>query len=132
MLAILAASGIAFVATAKQNHRFPIGKYCGQLLSNGVMVEAETTFAPSAADGRIRGSYIFLDAGQTVTGLLAEPGDDGDGNDLTHTLLWQDRYGHGNLVVTFTSDFSAFEGSWGAGEETLFPWNGTRCEQIVS
>lgn len=96
------------------------------------MVEAETTFGPAAADGRLTGNYVFLDERQTVTGLLAETGDDGDGNALTRSLLWQDKYGHGSLVITFTSDFSAFKGSWSADGKAFFPWNGMRCAQATS
>lgn len=96
------------------------------------MVEAETTFGPAAEDGRLTGNYAFLDEGETITGLLAEIGDDGDGNALTRNLLWQDKYGHGSLVITFTSDFFAFRGSWSADGKTLFPWNGMRCGQVTS
>jgi hypothetical protein len=92
MVAILAASAIPCIATATQSNRFPLGKYCGELLSNGIMAEAQTTFGPSVTDGKISGSYVFFEEGQTVTGLLAEPSDDGDGNDLTRNLVWQDKY----------------------------------------
>jgi hypothetical protein len=131
-VAILAASSIPCIATATQSNRLPLGRYCGELLSNGIMAEAQTTFGPSVTDGKISGSYVFFEEGQTVTGLLAEPSDDGDGNDLTRNLVWQDKYGHGNLVITFTSDFSEFQGNWSDGGKASFPWNGMRCEPTIS
>ncbi|MDF9820221.1 hypothetical protein M2308_002999 [Rhizobium leguminosarum] len=132
MVAILAACSISCIATATEDHRLPAGTYCGQLLSGGVMTEAETTFVSSVTDSKITGSYVFFDKGQAVTGSLFEPNDDDDGNDLTRKLVWQDRYGHGNLVIIFTSDFSAFQGNWGDGGKASFPWNGKRCEPTIA
>lgn len=132
VVAILAACSISGIATATEDNRLPAGKYCGQLLSGGGMAEAETTFVSSVTDGKITGSYVFFEEGQAVTGSLFEPNDDDDGNGLTRNLVWQDRYGHGKLVIIFSSDFSEFQGNWGDGEKTSFPWNGKRCESTIS
>ena len=112
--------------------RDPIGKYCGELLSTGVMSEVETHFVRSVSSGTITGAYVFDDQGQPVEGLLAEAGDDGDGSDLTRLFVWRDKYGHGKLVLTFTPDFSAFQGKWGDAVTVVAPWNGKRCSLMSS
>lgn len=76
--------------------------------------------------------YVFSDQGNAVEGELAETGDDGDGSDLTRTFMWRDKYGYGQLIVTFTPDFSEFTGKWNAGVSDFLPWNGRRCMQTIS
>jgi hypothetical protein len=120
----------AFVSSASAlsaQGRDPIGKYCGELLSAGVMSQVETRFIRNVANGTITGSYVFDDRGEPAEGMLAEAGDDGDGNDLTRLFIWRDRYGYGKLVLTFTPDFSEFQGKWGDTATALAPWNGKRC-----
>ncbi|MBD9647565.1 hypothetical protein IB267_04270 [Ensifer sp. ENS09] len=109
----------------------PSGTYCGQLSSAGVLSDAETHFE-TAADGTVVGKYVFSDQGQSVGGELAETGDDGDSSDLTRSFMWRDKYGYGQLFVTFTPDFSEFVGKWNAGGSESLPWNGHRCHQAIS
>ena len=123
---ITAASG----AMAETRH--PTGKYCGELLSGGMMTEVETRFVQNIRSGAITGDYVFSERGQAVDGILAEAGDDGDTSDLTRTFIWRDKYGYGKLVVTFAPDFSEFEGKWSDGGPTLAPWNGKRCSTVTS
>ena len=73
-----------------------------------------------------------LRSGPAVHGELAETGDDGDGSDLTRSFMWRDKYGYGQLIVTFTPDFSEFDGKWNAGGSEFLPWNGRRCHQTIS
>jgi len=127
--ASLLAASVAFAAMAGE--RAPSGTYCGQLSSAGVLSDAQTHFETDAS-GTIIGKYMFSDQGQPVHGELAETGDDGDGSDRTRTFMWRDKYGYGQLVVTFTPDFSEFEGKWNAGASEFLPWNGRRCYQTIS
>ena len=127
----LLAAVLATSASAAQA-RDPVGKYCGGLLSSGIMSEVETRFVRNVSNGTITGSYVFDDRGQPVEGMLAEASDDGDGNDLTRLFIWRDKYGYGKLVVTFTPDFSEFQGKWGDTGSALAPWNGKRCSSVSS
>lgn len=41
--------------------------------------------------------------------------------------VWNDKYGTGNLEVTFFEDFSSFNGYWGEeNSEPVFRWSGSR------
>lgn len=129
--ALLIAASFASTAMADDTNHAPSGSYCGELSSAGVLSDAETHFE-TAADGTVVGKYVFSDQGQSVDGDLAETGDDGDGSDLTRTFMWRDKYGYGQLLVTFAPDFSEFSGKWNAGGSEFLPWNGRRCHQTIS
>ncbi len=129
--ALLIAASFATTAKADETGRAPSGTYCGQLSSAGVLSDAQTRFEV-VAGGTVIGKYVFSDQGQSVDGELAETGDDGDGSDLTRSFMWRDKYGYGQLIVTFTSDFSEFDGKWNAGGSEFLPWNGRRCHQSIS
>lgn len=120
-----------FSANAQSGH--PTGTYCGELLSGGVMTEVETRFVENTVSGVVTGRYVFTEQGQAVDGLLADAGSDGDANDLSRIFIWRDKYGYGKLVVTFSADFSSFEGKWSdGGGQASAPWNGTRCSAVTS
>jgi hypothetical protein len=134
---VLAATfiGTTFItgaATAMAEARHPTGKYCGELLSSGIMSKVETRFVQNTKSGTITGSYVFSEQGQPVEGMLADAGDDGDTSDLTRIFIWRDKYGYGKLVVSFAPDFSGFEGKWSDGGPALAPWNGKRCSTVMS
>lgn len=131
-ITFLAAVLMLGMPTLPAHARDPVGKYCGGLLSGGVMSEVETRFVRNVGSGTITGSYVFDDRGQAVEGDLAEAGDDGDGSDLTRLFIWRDKYGYGKLVLTFSPDFSEFRGKWGDTGSALAPWNGRRCSQVSS
>jgi len=110
----------------------PAGKYCGELLSSGVMSEVETSFQLNGQNNAVTGYYVFAEQGKPVEGMLAESADDGDGNDLTRSFIWRDKYGYGTLTVTFTPDFSEFAGQWSLGGSEGALWNGRRCGLVTS
>lgn len=119
-------------SSAVADTRHPTGKYCGALLSSGVMTQVETRFVQNIKSGTISGSYVFSERGEPVAGMLADAGDDGDASDLTRIFIWRDKYGYGKLVVTFAADFSGFEGKWSDGGPVTAPWNGKRCSTVTS
>ena len=129
---LLAAALLLGASTPPAHARDPVGKYCGELLSAGLMSEVETRFVRNVSSGAITGVYVFDDRGESVEGLLSEAGDDGDRNDLTRLFIWRDKYGYGKLVVTFTPDFSEFQGHWGDSHTAAAPWNGKRCSLLSS
>lgn len=48
----------------------------------------------------------------------------------TVTFAWKDMYGKGTLEATFTSDFSKFDGTWGAAtSERTWSWTGERDKE---
>lgn len=131
LLSLFAALSLTNVAMAANNTHKPSGRYCGKVLSSGVMSNVETSFEMNASNGAVVGSYVFAEQTQPVDGVLAEA-DDGDSNELTRTFIWRDKYGYGKLNVTFTPNFSEFEGKWSDGGLNFLPWNGTRCGLIIS
>ena len=131
-LTLLATALLLGASTLPAHARDPVGKYCGELLSSGILSEVETSFVRNVSSGTITGAYVFDDRGQPVEGMLAEAGDDGDGNDLTRLFIWRDKYGYGKLTLTFTPDFSEFQGKWGDTVTAVAPWNGKRCSLVTS
>ena len=131
-IALLTAIFVLGATTLSAYERDPAGKYCGELFSAGSMSKVETHFVRNAGSGVITGSYVFDDRGEAVEGMLAEAGDDGDGNDLTRLFIWRDKYGYGRLVLTFSPDFSEFQGKWGDGASALAPWDGKHCSATSS
>ena len=128
-----ASLAIALIASgALADTRHPTGKYCGALLSSGVMTQVETRFVQNIKSGTITGSYVFSERGEPVEGMLADAGDDGDASDLTRIFIWRDKYGYRKLVVTFAPDFSEFEGKWSDAGPATAPWNGKRCSTVTS
>ncbi|MEO1401082.1 MAG: hypothetical protein AAFV72_07450 [Cyanobacteria bacterium J06635_1] len=100
------------------------GSYTGEIWSGGSAIASETTFTLNE-DGTITGSYLMHEPADDVTGTISacQPVDD-----LTLQCTWDDIYGTGDLRVTFTEDFSNFDGYWTpeAGLELGFGWNGSR------
>ena len=103
----------------------PDGRYCGLLLSGGFMVPATTQLA-TGKNGKVTGTYEFTQRGRTESGSLTEIA--AGARKMTRILRWRDRFGSGRLVVTFTPDFTSFEGRW--GPENAKPkahWSGRLC-----
>lgn len=101
------------------------GKYCGTLLAAGQPTEVRTRFEMQAG-GLLTGWYAFADKGDMTTGTLRE---NTKRSDDTHVLTWTDKYGTGQLVVTFDDKGLSFTGKWGTGSDApTYLWNGKRCE----
>ena len=107
----------------------PAGRYCGKLLSNGSLVDVETSLQVDA-QGHIAGTYRFDDDGNTTTGTLSEVG---TAHSRKRTLRWFDKYGMGSLTIRFTPDYRRFEGLWAPQESPPgYTWNGGDCGAPIS
>src|SRR5215468_3977634 len=84
------------------------GKYCGTAWSGGELVEVVTTLM-TGPNGLLVGSYEFADQGKTTPGTLREYLKQDDDK---RTLIWVDKYGTGQLVVTFDQNRGSFSGGW--------------------
>lgn len=105
------------------------GTYCGKLWSAGEIVEAVTVLR-AGSDGRLSGSYKFSDGNNDTPGGLLE---EKVGTGLRRTLIWNDIYGTGKLVITFDTSLQGFTGLWGADwEEPDAQWDGSRCNSVIS
>ncbi|MEC4803320.1 MAG: hypothetical protein SAJ12_01340 [Jaaginema sp. PMC 1079.18] len=100
-----------------------LGRYSSQIFNAGMLSSGTTEFQESW-DGSLGGNYTMREGGQIVSGTLSE---------CVATkvqvmrCLWKDRYGEGYLEVTFTEDFTNFNGYWGTlDSEPLFRWSGSR------
>lgn len=107
----------------------PEGRYCGKLFSAGEIVAAETTFE-FGQGGSISGHYEFRDGNVVTDGWLEEADRTAE---RTHLLVWHDRYGQGQLTVTFNRDFESFDGYWGTNAPVPdHIWMGERCQEPTS
>jgi hypothetical protein len=107
----------------------PQGRYCGKLFSAGEIVAAETTFEFDQG-GRIAGRYQFRDGDVVTDGRLEEASKE---TPSTRLLIWHDRYGKGQLTVTFGREFESFDGYWGS--DAPVPghiWTGERCQEPIT
>ena len=100
------------------------GLYCGIAMSGGEHVEVRTRFT-TLADGLLEGTYDFADQGKTTSGKLREYAKT---SDRERTLIWVDRYGTGQLKITFDQTGGSFDGMWGIKTTApAFRWDGKRC-----
>ena len=81
-------------------------------------------------DGRLTGRYEFDDGPDDTTGTLIE---EKQSVGRKRTLIWEDVYGTGKLVITFNAGLDSFTGLWGADwEEPDAQWDGSRCNRAIS
>ena len=105
------------------------GKYCGTAWSGGELVEVVTTLS-TGPNGLLVGSYEFADKGETTPGTLREYLKQDEDK---RTLIWVDKYGTGQLVVTFDHSRASFSGGWNVYvEPPAYRWDGQRCDQVAS
>lgn len=106
------------------------GTYQGFIWSGGSDAPG-TTALTVKPDGAISGTYAFDEMGSEMRGTLTDCA-------FKAPLLrctWNDAYGSGALVMRFTGDFWAFEGSWyngspdqsGEHPDKGFRWTGAKA-----
>lgn len=100
-----------------------VGSYQSQIFNKSMLMPGKTTFMRNR-NGEVIGNYFIKEGSESVPGTLSQC-------QAIKTLMlrftWVDRYGSGDLEVTFSKDFSKFTGRW--GEEGLKPqhhWSGAR------
>ena len=104
------------------------GKYCGTAWSGGELVEVVTTLS-TGPSGLLVGSYEFADKGETTPGTLHEYSKQDENK---RTLIWVDKYGTGQLVVTFDQSHDSFSGGWNVDiEPPAYRWDGQRCNIVA-
>lgn len=97
--------------------------YQGVILSSGATVPVSTTFKICPA-GLLIGEYSVSEANMIVDGDLKDCREVGT---REIECKWKDSYGEGILKITFTQDYSRFEGHWNFDEkQEEYPWNGVR------
>jgi hypothetical protein len=105
--------------------RLIVGTYAGEVWSTHEMLPIETTFKISG-EGSLNGSYRIIGDNSMIEGTLHQFKTEGP----THLkCIWQDPYGKGSLALTFSKDYSRFDGLWQFEEpEGEHPWNGKKRE----
>ncbi|NLS15602.1 hypothetical protein HGP16_03395 [Rhizobium sp. P40RR-XXII] len=107
----------------------PAGHYCGKLLSNGSLVDVETSLQVNM-EGHISGTYRFDDDGAKTIGTVSEIG---AAPGRKRVLLWFDKYGTGALSIQFDPSYTRFEGLWGPhGSLPSYTWTGGNCNDPIS
>lgn len=76
------------------------------------------------ANGNFKGDYEFIDKEAKIAGTLY---DFQVISPLQLKCRWRDKYGTGDLSMSFNNSVTKFNGSWNAdGKEKKYPWNGTK------
>ena len=100
-----------------------VGSYKGQISSGGNLVSATTEFILSDT-GALIGSYGMSEASGLTLGTLTQC------RALEMRLvrcIWHDRYGTGDLEISFSDTFNSFNGTWGTPNATeRSPWKGSK------
>jgi hypothetical protein len=100
-----------------------LGNYQSRILSGGILVSGTTEFRKTRT-GSLEGSYTMDEQGEVVPGTLSQC------QAMQVRMMrcvWNDKYGTGNLEVTFSENFSSFNGYWGEeSSESVFRWSGSR------
>ena len=121
--ALLVASSYSLEAKAESADNWlsqAVGSYPGQIWSGGVLIPAETEFLRNN-DNSLIGSYSMQGQGLGVLSQCQAI------KKLVARCIWNDRYGSGDLEVTFSENFSSFKGFWTPkGLTEKLPWNGKR------
>jgi hypothetical protein len=99
------------------------GTYQSQIWSSGSFMSGTTTFV-SGRGGEISGRYTMKEQDSLVEGSLANCK---TMQSRKMQCVWRDRYGTGNLEITFSPNFTNFEGYWGTGgSQPSFVWVGAQ------
>ena len=103
-----------------------VGTYQGQLWSNGEMTDVTTTISVNQA-GDFIGTYRFREGKDWYDGSLTKFRVSGS-DDLT--FIWQDEFGFGSVVLTFSKDGREFAGWWSTLDDgsDAFPWSGQQTK----
>lgn len=100
-----------------------LGNYQSRILSAGGLVSGTTEFRKTREDS-LEGSYSMDEQGKVVFGTLSQCQ---VMQVRVMRCIWNDKYGTGNLEVTFSENFSSFNGYWGEqSSEPVFRWSGSR------
>lgn len=99
------------------------GKYESEVESGDRLITATTTFVVND-QGALIGSYELIERDDFIPGTLNQCRGLKVG---IVQCIWSDRYGTGKLTVTFSEDFSRFDGYWTPeGEPENYLWRGYR------
>jgi hypothetical protein len=100
-----------------------VGTYKGIIFSSGIESPGVTKISKDA-DGNFKGDYNFTEKNTKITGILY-------GFQIISPLKlkckWKDKYGIGDLSMSFNESVTGFSGSWNVeGKSEKFPWNGSK------
>ena len=103
-----------------------VGTYSGVILSDGVYCPAITRIS-GTTNGAFYGNYDFVAKGTNETGTLANL------KAIAPLKLkgeWQDRFGIGDLEISFDDDFTSFSGHWNpeGGNDVKSLWYGQKVD----
>ena len=100
-----------------------LGSYQSQILNGGTLASGKTEFRKNS-DRSLGGIYTMNEGGEIVPGSLSKCRAI---QIRVMSCIWNDKYGTGELEVTFSEDFSSFNGYWGEEfSEPVYRWSGTR------
>jgi hypothetical protein len=100
-----------------------LGSYQSQILNAGILASGKTEFRKNS-NGSLVGIYTMNEEGGIVQGKLSKCRAI---KIQVMRCIWNDKYGTGELEVTFSEDFSSFNGYWGVEiSEPIYRWSGAR------
>jgi hypothetical protein len=99
------------------------GSYQSQIWSGGSFNSGTTEFV-TARDGSVSGRYTMNEPTGAATGTLSQCK---PMKSRVMQCVWIDRYGTGNLEMTFSENFTSFVGYWGTDRsKPEYVWVGAR------
>jgi len=99
------------------------GTYQSEIWYKHDPMAGSTTFSLNSAGGVV-GNYDFFHNGATQTGKLF---DCKEKSKAKLSCTWEDRYGVGDITLTFSKDQKSFKGFWNwTGKSETYRWNGKR------
>lgn len=102
-----------------------LGSYQSKIENGDVMASGVTQFNRNK-DSSIGGNYSMNENDEIVRGTLSQC-QAVKGKTRVMNCKWNDRYGNGNLQITFSQNFSSFKGYWGENNSNLkYHWSGLR------
>lgn len=104
-----------------------VGLYEGHAASGGEIVAVETRIE-ATPEGRLAGSYSYVQGGTTYHGSLSHGRVAGP---TTLVFIWHDDWGFGVLTLHFGVNFSSFVGAWGPLDDSAetYPWVGRKLQE---
>ncbi len=101
-----------------------VGTYKG-IIASGTMDSPGTTRFSQDNNGNVSGSYEYADEHKvTALGTLK---DCKLVSELNLHCHWTDKYGTGDLKITFDASMTKFNGKWNfKGSNVAYPWSGVK------
>lgn len=111
------------VPSSSNNHFKALGAYKGTIVSSGIRNKSLTNIVKTK-DKKLVGTYYFMENSNKVNGELDQCYWQ---SAMQLKCKWHDKYGTGNLLMTFNKNYTAFNGTWNLKDDkSVYLWTGSK------